>query len=164
MTALLGVWHFSFTVSDLDDAVGFYVDALGFECVGRQEQSNAYTRRLVGYPDASLRIAQLSVPGQPLPMSGHHLELVQYLTPVGERGSAEICNPGAAHLALTVADMEAQHARLEALGVRFFSAPNEITAGINQGGWTVYFHGPDDIVHELVQPPGNRLPAEQVAR
>jgi catechol 2,3-dioxygenase-like lactoylglutathione lyase family enzyme len=157
MTAVLGVWHFSFTVSDLDEAVRFYVDVLGFHCVGRQEQANAYTRRLVGYPNASLRVAQLSVPGQQPTISGHHLELVQYLEPVGERGSREICNPGAAHLALTVADLAAEHERLEARGVHFFSSPNAITAGVNRGGWTVYFHGPDDIVHELVQPPAKRV-------
>jgi catechol 2,3-dioxygenase-like lactoylglutathione lyase family enzyme len=155
--SMLGVWHFSFTVSDLDEAVRFYEEVLGFSCVAVQEQCNEYTRRLVGYPDASLRIAQLAVPGQPRVLSSHDLELVQYVTPVGERGSTDICNPGAAHLALTVRDMAAEHERMTGLGVRFFSTPNLITSGVNEGGWTVYFAGPDEIVHELVQPPASRL-------
>ena len=111
---LHGVWHFSFTVSDLDRSIEFYRDLLGFELVHTQEQANAYTRRLVGYPDASLRVAQFAVPGQPRGISTHDLELVQYLSPKGERGSREICNPGAAHMAMTVDDIrQAQLPKLE---------------------------------------------------
>ncbi|HVU91377.1 MAG TPA: VOC family protein, partial [Jatrophihabitans sp.] len=113
---------------------------------------NAYTRRLVGYPDARLRIAQVRFPGGP-GASSHHLELVQYLSPQGTRGDANICNPGAAHLAFAVEDLDARYEAMSAAGIRFLSAPNEITAGVNRGGKAVYFLGPDDIVHELVQPP-----------
>lgn len=154
----LGVWHFSFTVSDLDGAVDFYTRLLGFELIHRQEQSNEYTRSLVGYPDAHLRIAQLAVPGQPRGPSTHDLELVQYLTPKGERGDHNICNPGQAHLALAVADIHERYAALSAAGVEFFSAPNAITEGINTGGYCVYFYGFDHLVHELVQPPRRGQP------
>lgn len=158
---MLGVWHFSFTVSDLDGAVDFYTRLLGFECIHQQRQDNAYTRRLVGYPDADLRIAQLVVPGQPRGVSSHDLELVQYLTPVGQRGDFNICNPGQAHLALAVEEIHAEHARLVAEGVEFFSEPNLITAGANEGGFTVYFYGFDHLVHELLQPPPARIEAYQ---
>jgi catechol 2,3-dioxygenase-like lactoylglutathione lyase family enzyme len=156
---VLGIWHFSFTVSELDDAVDFYTDLLGFECIHRQEQDNEYTRRLVGYPDAHLRIAQLVVPGQPRGLSTHDLELVQFLSPIGERGDHNICNPGQAHLALTVEDLAAEYERLSQAGVEFFSEPNRITAGVNEGGGTVYFYGFDRLVHELVQPPPGRIDA-----
>jgi catechol 2,3-dioxygenase-like lactoylglutathione lyase family enzyme len=152
-----GVWHFSFTVSDLDASVAFYTDLLDFELIHVQEQANEYTRRLVGYPDAHLRIAQLAVPGQPRGTSSHDLELVEYVSPRGERGDAGICNPGAAHLALTVDDIHARYEKLVAAGTRFYSPPNAITAGVNQGGYTCYFEGPDRIVLELVQPPAHRL-------
>ena len=150
--AIIEAWHFSFSVSDLDEAVSFYVDKLGCAFVREQEQANAYTRRLVGYPDAHLRIAQIRI-GEVSGRSGHHLELVEYLTPKGSRGDRNICNPGAAHLAFRTDDLRADHERLTVLGVRFFSEPNEISAGVNAGGRAVYFHGPDDIVHELVQIP-----------
>lgn len=155
---MLGVWHFSFTVSDLDGAVDFY-NLLGLECIHRQQQSNEYTRRLVGYPDADLRIAQLVIPGQPRGMSTHDLELVQYMAPTGVRGDWNICNPGQAHLALTVEDIQADYERLANTGVEFFSTPNLITAGVNEGGYTVYFYGFDHLVHELVQPPAHRTAA-----
>jgi catechol 2,3-dioxygenase-like lactoylglutathione lyase family enzyme len=153
-----GVWHFSFTVADMERSLEFYCGLLAFELIHRQTQDNAYTRSLVGYPDARLLIAQLAVPGQPRRVTTHDLELVQYLSPLGRRGDINIANPGAAHLALTVADIDEWYRRLRAAGVRFFSAPNQITAGINEGGYAVYFHDPDQIVLELVQPPAHRLP------
>ena len=153
---ILDVWHFSFTVSDLDAAVRFYVDLLGGRFVKAQEQDNPYTRALVGYSDARLLIAQIAF-GEPNGLSGHHLELVQYLSPIGVRGDRNICNPGAAHLAFSVHDLQQEYDRLSAAGVQFFSPPNEITEGVNTGGKAVYFQGPDDIVHELVQPPARVL-------
>lgn len=148
-----GVWHFSFSVADLDRSVAFYADLLGFTLVHRQEQHNAYTRRLVGYHDAHLRVAQLAVPGQPRGRSSHDLELVEYVTPRGTRGDPGICNPGAAHLAVIALDAQATHERLSRAGVAFVSPPNAITAGVNAGGFACYFRDPDDIVLELVQPP-----------
>jgi len=153
---LHGVWHFSFTVSDLDASVEFYRDLLGLELVHTQEQRNAYTSALVGYPDAHLRVAQLAVPGQPRHLSTHDLELVQYLHPRGRRIAFEIRDPAAAHLALTVDDIHARYDRLTAAGVRFFSPPNAITAGVNEGGFTCYFTDPDGAVLEMVQPPAHR--------
>ncbi|MBB5783879.1 VOC family protein [Nonomuraea jabiensis] len=150
-----GVWHFSFTVSDLDRSVEFYRDLLGFALVHRQEQDNDYTRRLVGYPDAVLRVAQLAVPGQPRGVSTHDLELVEYVRPKGAPRDPARHLPGTAHLALTVEDARAEHARLAAAGVRFVNPPEAITAGVNRGGYACYFLDPDDITLELVQPPGN---------
>lgn len=156
---MLGVWHFSFTVADVDRSVAFYRDLLGFELVHRQDQDNDYTRRLVGYPDADLRIAQLHVPGQPLGASGHDLELVEYRTPRGAPLDPQRHRPGAAHLAMCVSDATAEYVRLRAAGVRFVSEPQHITEGVNTGGRTCYFLDPDDITLELVQPPAARLAA-----
>lgn len=156
-SGLRGVWHFSFTVSDLDRSIAFYRDLVGLELVHTQEQDNAYTRRLVGFPDAVLRVAQLAVPGQPRGISTHDLELVEYVRPKGARREGRINDPGAAHLAITVTDAWAAYERLTGAAVRFVSAPNAITAGVNEGGYACYFYDPDDIVLELLQPPAHRL-------
>jgi len=152
-----GIWHVSFTVSDIERSIAFYRDLLGFEMIHRQEQDNAYTRQLVGYPDAHLKVVQFAVPGQPRGLSSHDLELVEYVRPRGTRGDTNICNPGAAHLAIVVGDMREQYERLVAAGVDFVSSPNAITAGVNAGGYTCYFRDPDAIMLELVQPPARRL-------
>ena len=154
---LRGVFHFSFTVSDLDRSVAFYRDLLGLELVHTQEQDNAYTRRLVGFPDAALRVAQLAVPGQPRGISTHDLELVEYVRPEGVRREGRINDPGAAHLAFTITDAWAAYERLTGAAVRFVSSPNAITAGVNVGGYACYFYDPDEIMLELLQPPAHRL-------
>ncbi len=156
---LRGIWHFSFTVAHVERSIAFYRDLIGFELIHQQEQANEYTRRLVGYPDAHLKIAQFAVPGEPRGLSTHDLELVEYVRPKGARGDINICNPGAAHLAFAVDDIHERYRRLVADGVKFFSPPNAITAGINLGGFTCYFHDPDAIVLEMIQPPPSRLEA-----
>ncbi len=150
---LRGIWHFSFTVADIERSILFYRDLLGFELVHRQEQHNEYTSKLVGYPDAHLKVAQFAVPGESRDRSTHDLELVEYVNPRGVRGDTNICNPGAAHLAVCVDDIHERYGRLSAARVPFHSEPNAITAGINAGGFTCYFRDPDQIVLEMVQPP-----------
>lgn len=158
MSHVLGIWHFAFHVSDLEQSVAFYHDVLGMSLVHQQEQANAYTSALVGYPEASLRIAQLAMPGRSEWMpSTHDLELVEYVVPRGDPIPADRCRPGSAHLAFAVTDIEAEYARLSAAGVRFVSPPNRIEAGVNKGGGCCYFLDPDDITLELVQPPAARL-------
>ena len=150
---LIDTWHFSFTVSDIERSVKFYRDVLGMELVHKQEQANAYTRKFVGYPDAHLKVAQLKIKGRQPGRSGHLLELVEYVAPKGQKVDTRTPNPGTAHLAFEVDDIQAEYHRMVELGVRFRSEPVAIEAGINRGGYTVYFLDPDDITLEIIQPP-----------
>lgn len=151
---ITGSWHFSFTVSNLERSVEWWTSVLGLEYLRGQEQANPYTRRLVGFPDAHLKVAQLRIPGAPIPRSQHHVELVEYVTPRGRTLELATNNPGVAHLALQVDDIHAEFERMKALGVRFKSdAPNVIEEGVNKGGYTIYFFDPDGITLELVQAP-----------
>jgi lactoylglutathione lyase len=151
---ILSTWHMSFTVADLDRSIRFYRDELGLELVHEQEQSNEYTRTFVGYPDAHLRVAQFAIgTSAAKPRSGHIIELVQYLAPIGEPVHPERYQPGAAHLAFQVDDTHAMYERLVAKGVHFISKPVAITAGINAGGATVYLEDPDGNTLEFVTAP-----------
>ena len=151
---LVDIWHFSFTVSDIERSIHFYRDILGMELVHTQEQANAYTRKFVGYPDAHLKVAQFRLGAKNPPLSGHILELVEYVAPKGVKIDTSTPNPGTAHLAFQVDDIFSEFARLSALGVRFRSSePIAIEAGINKGGYTCYFLDPDDITLEIIQPP-----------
>ena len=157
---LKGVWHFSFTVSNLEQSIAFYRDILGMELIHRQEQNNPYTHKLVGYPDAHLRVAQLKTAADTCSPSTHMLELVEYVAPQGTKIDTGTCNPGTAHLAFVVDDIFAAYAAWRQQGVRFKSDPVAIEAGVNRGGYTVYFLDPDDITLEIVQPPPGRLANE----
>ena len=150
---LIDTWHFSFTVSNIEQSIKFYRDILGMELMHEQEQANAYTRKFVGYPDAHLKVAQLKIEGKESGRSGHLLELVEYVAPKGQKVDTSTPNPGTAHLAFEVDDIQAEYQRMVELGVRFKSEPVAIEAGINKGGYTVYFLDPDDITLEIIQPP-----------
>jgi catechol 2,3-dioxygenase-like lactoylglutathione lyase family enzyme len=152
------VLHFSFTVGDIERSVDWYTRVLGLALVHRQRQENEYTPVLVGIPGAVLEVAQFAVPGVPPARSTHMLELVEYVSPRADQlvewGTNTV---GCGHLALLVTDIHARHERMLAQGVAFRNPPVAITAGANVGGFACYFHDPDGITLELLQPSPQRL-------
>ncbi len=152
---LRGVWHMSFTVRELERSVAFYRDVLGLELVHSQRQANPYTRTLVGYPDADLKVAMLRIAGTDPKPSGHVLELVEYVSPRGRPIDTSTPNPGSPHLAFVVEDIHKAYADLKARGVEFRSPPVKIEEGRNRGGFAVYLRDPDGITLEFLQPPAH---------
>ena len=51
---LLGVWHTSWTVADLDRSVAFYRDLLGFELVETKHRIGSFIESVVGFSGAEL--------------------------------------------------------------------------------------------------------------
>ncbi|MBI3244499.1 MAG: VOC family protein [Chloroflexi bacterium] len=149
-----GFWHVSFTVRNIEASVKWYTEVLGLEYVRGQVQHNEYTAKLVGFPGAHLNVAQLRVPGETIPISRHHIELVEYVHPRGEDIPLDTNRTGVGHWAFMVDDIHIEFKRLKALGVKFKAdQPVAIEAGVNKGGYTIYFTDPDGITLELLQPP-----------
>jgi lactoylglutathione lyase len=146
------VFHFSFTVSDLDASIAWYTDVLGLELVHRQTQDNGYTRTLVGIPEAVLEIAQFRIPGASPGLSTHMLELVRYRSPESRRPEVRTSDVAAAHIAFLVTDVHTRYRRMSSLGVQFRNPPVEIAEGVNRGGFSCYLSDPDGITLELLQP------------
>ncbi len=155
---IVDLWHVGLVVADIERAIAFYRDALGLELRHRQDQANPYTSSLVGYPNASLRIAQMTLPGGIASRSGHLVELIEYVNPAPDRVDAVRSRIGAGHLALQVANIDELRPRLEAAGAVLVNEPVDIVSGINAGGRAVYLHDPDGITIELVEPPA--IPAQ----
>ncbi len=149
---IVNYFHFSFTVSNLERSIEFYRDIVGMKLVRTHIHDQPYTSVQVGFPDAYLKAAQLTIEGIAPTRSGHLLELIEYVNPRGEPTDTTTNRPGSAHLAFQVDDLLAEYNRMKALGVRFKSEPVSITAGPNAGGWTIYFLDPDNITLEMVQP------------
>lgn len=149
---LTGVFHFSFTVNDMEESKDFYTRVLGLELVHEGRFNKPYTSKQVGYENADLLAAAFRIKGKKPEDSTHILELVQYLNPKGTRLDTRTINPGSAHMAFVVDDMFAEYERMKSLGVRFRSEPVAITAGPNEGGYTIYFLDCNDITLEMIQP------------
>lgn len=148
---LTGVFHFSFTVGDIEESKDFYTRILGLELVHEGRFNLPYTAKQVGYENADLLAAAFRLPGKVPESSTHILELVQYLNPTGTKVDTRTINPGSAHLCFAVDDMWSEYERLKGLGVRFRSEPVLIEGGPNKGGWTVYFLDCNDITLEMIQ-------------
>jgi catechol 2,3-dioxygenase-like lactoylglutathione lyase family enzyme len=148
MAGILGAHHTSFTVADLDLSVTFWRDRFGLELLFTREIRDAYFGRIVGFPGCVVRAALLRIPN-----SGHHVELFQYLEPVGQPHRPRPCDPGSCHLSLLVDDLPGFYQELRARGVVFASEPVLVEAGPNRGGYGVYLHDPNGILIELFQPP-----------
>ena len=146
------VWHTSWTVSDLDRSIAFYRDLLGFELLRSYTRVGKFIETVVGFEDAELRIAALRIPKAPEVPSGHHLELIQYVSPKGIKLDLKTCNIGAAHLALATDSVHQDYDRLARHGVTFVSPPVLIESGANPGGYACYLRDPDGFTIELVQP------------
>lgn len=133
--------HMSFTVGDLDRSVRFY-QALGLRVASVAGRDPEFSARVTGIPGAELRIAYMQAPNCAV-------ELIQYLSPPGERIDTRTCNVGSAHVCFVVDDFEAMLARLRAEGVRFPGEPAVVPAGPNRGRGVVYFEDPDGNTVEL---------------
>lgn len=144
------VFHTSWTVDDLERSVAFYRDLLGFELIGRRERQGPAIETVIGFPKADLRMAFLRIPGAPVGISGHHLELIEYRHPKGVKLDVRTCDTGAAHLALETTDIQSDHARLKAAGVAIVSEPVTFD-GVAGKVLACYLRDPDGFTIELVQ-------------
>lgn len=143
--------HVGVNVSDLERSVQWYGSVLGLRLVARQTQANAYTRELLGVPDAVIEVAEFELPAAPgSPQST--LELQEYKIPAPEAGNLNRVRVGHSHVSFVVDDVRAEHRRLSAAGVEFISDPVLITEGMNTGGWICYFNDPDGSTLEIFQP------------
>lgn len=142
-----GADHTSFTVSNLDRSLEFYINLLGCELVGRRDITNQYFRDIVGFPDCVVRAAWLRIPG-----SDHKLELFEYVKPRGIVADTRTNNPGSSHIAFYVNDLHAAYEELKSKCAQFRSRPIYIDAGASNGGHALYLLDPDGITVELYQP------------
>ena len=111
--------HTGFVVEDMERALRFYRDLLGFTEERNAVLEGEYVSQLVGYDDAKLHVVYLGLGDM-----RHAIELLQYLNPVGGSvATTERNSVGAAHLGIIVEDVDTMYSELSANGVRFVNPP-----------------------------------------
>jgi len=144
---ITGCDHIGIQVRDVERSARFYEEHLGFRRVGRWSMSQPYVQKVVGYyPDVTLEIALLEIPGSKV-----FLEILEYRNVQAAPVDPATANPGTGHFCLFVEDLDALYLRLRAAGVEFVSELQTPSTGPNQGGRLVYMKDPDGIRVELVQ-------------
>jgi lactoylglutathione lyase len=139
--------HFGICVSDLDRAVAFWTDGLGFALAERHEIGTEFA--------ALMELEDVSVTSQFLRKDQMAIELLAFATPPATREPRRpIPTLGLTHVSLRVDDLDAVLGRLLALG------GEEITGTrteIAMGSATlrfVYLTDPDGTRVELMEIPG----------
>ena len=140
--------HTSFTVSDLEKSLDFYVKALGMKLGRRWERVGLEIGRFVGVPGARLKMASVT-------LEDFTLELIQDVTSSGTRLDPSPNNVGAAHIGFTVTNLDQTCEQLKRKGVRFRGKitqlpdrPRELPGPGPRG---LYLADPDGITIELVE-------------
>ena len=118
--------HVAFTVPDLDQAIGFFVEHFGAELIFTDgpfldEQGEEMNRRLNVHPRARCTIAMLRL-GQ-----HHNVELFQYHAPQQDRTLPRNSDIGGHHLGFYVDDIDAGYDYLRSIpGVTVQEGPNGV--------------------------------------
>ena len=136
--------HTSFTVADVERAVAFWRDAVGFAVADLSLREGDWLGAVVGVPGARCRIAHLHG-------HGTHLEFIQYLAPAGSDMTGPPHRPGTGHVAFVVQDIEAMAKRMLEAGASEQGRITRCTSGPAAGCLAVYLRDPNGIIVELVE-------------
>ncbi|MBE7217672.1 MAG: VOC family protein [Caulobacteraceae bacterium] len=138
--------HVGFCVSSLPRALRFWTEAMGARQERRGEMGGEFLAQVTGAKDATVSFAVVTLAGQAV-------ELLEYAGTPRPAAPAAPYDPGFAHLALEVDDLEAVAARIAPHGWRLQGLPQVIAAGVRAGTRVAYAVGPDGETIELMQPP-----------
>jgi catechol 2,3-dioxygenase-like lactoylglutathione lyase family enzyme len=138
--------HTSFTVTDMDRALRFWTEGLGFQAASVSPRAGNWQEAVTGVPGAELLVAHLYG-------HGTHIEFIQYLSGAGASGPIEPNRETAAHVCFEVDNIETIWQGLMALGASSQGRIAAVASGPMNGLRAGYLRDPGGIVIELVEIP-----------
>ena len=135
--------HVGLVVSDLDNALQFWCETMGFEISRQMEEAGPHLDAMMGLNDVRVTTVKLTDP------DGNLLELLWFAShPDKEKWAGEPYSTGLTHIAMTVSDLAEVYNRLREKGVTFSAPPQRSPDGrVN----VTYARGPEGIILELVE-------------
>jgi glyoxylase I family protein len=146
---ILAADHTGITVSNIERALVFWRDVLGFEPSHTAHQTGEMASEITGVAGAEIKLAVVKAPG------GHKIELLEYLAPADRKRHCDLrpCDVGSVHVALIVDDLDAILSAIDASGWKAAGKPQTLQSGPNAGKRVVYVRDPDGTTIELMQQP-----------
>jgi glyoxylase I family protein len=145
---IIGADHTGITVSNLERALAFWRDVLGFEFSHSVHQKGERPEQVTGVKGAELKLAVVKTP------TGHKIELLEYFAPADRRrGDLRPCDVGHVHVALTVDNLDAVLEKIAASGWKAAGKPQTLRQGPNAGKRVIYVRDPEGTTIELMQMP-----------
>jgi len=146
---VLAADHTGITVSNLERALAFWRDVLGFELSHTAHQTGEMAREITGVVGAEIKLAVVKTPG------GHKIELLEYLAPAERKRHVDVrpCDIGFVHVALVVDDLDAILSSINTSGWKAAGKPQTLQSGPNAGKRVVYVRDPDGTTIEFMQQP-----------
>ncbi len=150
---ILGVNHLALSVPNIDRAIAFYCNLLGFKKVSEAgwEAGTESADRVLAVAGTAARVVHLAT-------ENLLLELFQFAAcePRQQDPDRPVIDHGYTHMCLAVTDLDAEYSRLSAAGMVFHSPPQTVAPGVR----TVYGRDPFGNVVELEEAIGRVKPQE----
>lgn len=135
--------HTGLVVADLDKALHFWRDLLGFALTRQMEESGPHIDAMMGLKDVRVTTVKLTAP------DGGMIELLHFHShPDRAIWTGAPYSTGFTHVAMTVTDLDATSEKLRVEGVTFFAVPQLSPDGSVK---VTYCQGPEGILLELVE-------------
>ncbi len=135
--------HTGLVVANLDRALEFWRDLLGFKIVRQMEETGEHLDAFLGLKNVRVTTVKLAAP------DGNLVELLYFHS---HRDKAEWKGTphttGLTHIAFTVDDLDSEYRRLSAAGLTFIAPPQVSPDG---GVRVTYCRGPEALLIELVE-------------
>jgi catechol 2,3-dioxygenase-like lactoylglutathione lyase family enzyme len=135
--------HTGLVVADLELALSFWRDLLGFKVQKLLEESGPHIDAMMGLKNAEVKTVKLSSP------CGGVLELLNFKShPDTERWLGKPFSTGFTHIALGVSDLDELFNKLKIFGATFPAKPQYSPDGSVK---VIYCTGPEGVLLELVE-------------
>lgn len=156
---ILGANHVGLSVPDMDKALAFYCDLLGFKKVFEfawedGDELSAPLSKIIGVDGTSCNVTVVA--GENI-----NLEIFNFTggNPQAQDPRRPVIDHSISHLCVAVKDLDQEYERLVAAGMEFHSEPVQIIPGIK----TVYGRDPFGNVVELEEIEGREVPNQPPA-
>lgn len=134
--------HVGIVVTNLDKALEFYKDILGFYVVRKMYETGEYIDNLLALKGVKVKTIKLAADDENL------IELLYFESHSRKAINKDVCDIGYSHVAFTVENLGYEYKRLKKKGVKFYCSPQ---ISPDKRVKVVFCRDPEGNIIELVE-------------